>query len=573
MRSANLMRIGRRLVGRSELSDLHHSARVSEDLRRRDRSSGGGLINCSGLVLVLLLLLTGEAETKPAQAVRHAAGRPNILLAIADDWSYGHAGAYGAKWVKTPAFDRIARSGLLFTRAYTPNAKCAPSRAIILTGRNSWQLEEAANHIPYFPAKFKTWVEALREQGYFTGLTTKGWGPGVALDQAGKPREMAGRPFNARQLTPPTTGIGKSDYAANFADFLKAAPGDAPWSFWFGAIEPHREYEYGSGVRRGGKRLADIPRVPSFWPDNEIVRNDMLDYALEVEHFDHHLGRMLEMLEASGQLEQTIIIVTSDHGMPFPRSKGQAYEYSNHVPLAIMWGGGIRQAGRRIDDYVSFADLAPTLLEAAGVTRLQSGMQPITGSSLRRIFRSSRSGQVDPTRDYVLVGKERTDIGRPNDVGYPIRGIVRNGLLYLRNYEIDRWPTGNPETGYLDCDAGATKTLILQERREKGSSLYWDLGFGKRVSEELYDLRNDPDCVNNLAAERRWESRKSSLRRLMERELKQQGDPRQTGDGAIFDRYLYADPANRDFYNRFMRGEKLRAGWVLDSDFEKSPPR
>jgi N-sulfoglucosamine sulfohydrolase len=526
-------------------------------------------------ILIGLLLWSGSlvAESKTVRPVRPSTSRPNILFAIADDWSYGHAGAYGAAWVKTPAFDRVARSGLLFTRAYTPNAKCAPSRAIILTGRNSWQLEEAANHIPYFPAKFKTWVEALRDEGYFAGLTTKGWGPGVALDATGKPREMAGRPFNSHKLTPSTTGIGSNDYAANFADFLKAAPRQSPWSFWYGAIEPHREYEYGSGVRKGGKRLAEIPRIPSFWPDNEIVRNDMLDYALEVEHFDLHLGRMIEMLEESGQLERTIIIVTSDHGMPFPRSKGQAYDYSNHVPLAIMWGGGISQPGRTIDDYVSFADLAPTMLEIAGLSRDRSGMASISGESLTSLFRSTRSGRVTPRRDHVLVGKERTDIGRPHDVGYPIRGIVKNDMLYLRNYETDRWPTGNPETGYLDCDAGATKTLILQERRDRGTSRSWDLGFGKRVGEELYDLKRDPDCVNNLATVRGYSTLKARLRRQMEQELKQQGDPRMMGNGAIFDRYLYADPANRDFYNRFMRGEKLRAGWVLDSDFEQSPLR
>ncbi|MFM8395218.1 MAG: sulfatase, partial [Acidobacteriota bacterium] len=482
-----------------------------------------------------------------------------------------HAGAYGASWVSTPAFDRVARSGLLFTRAYTPNAKCAPSRAIILTGRNSWQLEEAANHIPYFPAHFKTWVEALRDQGYFTGMTSKGWAPGVALDARGKPREMAGRPFNGRQLTPLTTGIGGQDYAANFADFLTAAPGESPWSFWYGAIEPHRDYEYGSGVSKGGKSLADIPRVPSFWPDTAVVRHDMLDYALEVEHFDHHLGRMMAMLEQRGELERTIIIVTSDHGMPFPRGKGQAYDYSNHIPLAIMWGGGISRPGRTIDDYVSFADLAPTILEIAGVAWSASGMASITGESLTGIFRAARSGRVNPRRDYVLVGKERTDIGRPNDAGYPIRGIVRNDLLYLRNFEIDRWPTGNPETGYLDCDAGATKSLILEERREKGSSRAWDLAFGKRGSEELYDLRRDPDCVRNLAASPAYAGLKRRLRSLMERELKRQGDPRQFGNGAIFDRYLYADPANRDFYRRYMRGERLKAGWVRESDFEKAP--
>ena len=71
------------------------------------------------------------------------ADRPNILFAIADDWSYGHAGVYGCRWVETPSFDRIAKEGILFRNAYTPNAKCAPSRATILTGRYSWQLEEA----------------------------------------------------------------------------------------------------------------------------------------------------------------------------------------------------------------------------------------------------------------------------------------------------------------------------------------------------------------------------------------------------------------------------------------------
>ena len=497
--------------------------------------------------------------------------RPNILFAIADDWGFGHAGAYGATWVKTPAFDRVARAGILFTRAYTPNAKCAPSRAILLTGRNSWQLEEAANHIPFFPAKFKTWAEALRDNGYFTGLTMKGWGPGVANDASGKPREMVGRPFNARKLKPQASGIGNNDYAGNFEDFLKTAPKDAPWSFWYGAVEPHREYEYGSGVAKGGKRLTDLPRVPSFWPDNEIVRNDMLDYAFEVEHFDNHLGRMIEMLEKNGALENTIIIVTSDHGMPFPRSKGQAYEYSNHVPLAVMWPRGIKAAGRTVNDYVSFADIAPTLLELAGLSWQKAGMQAITGRSLSEIFQATKNGQVIAARDHVLVGKERTDIGRPNDAGYPIRSIVKNDVLYLRNFEIDRWPTGNPETGYLDCDAGATKTFILQERRDKGQSKSWDFSFGKRVGEELYDLKRDPDCVNNLAASATHTALKTKLRAQMERELKAQGDPRMFGKGAIFDQYLYSDEKNRDFYNRFMRGEKLKAGWVLDSDFEPAP--
>src|SRR5688572_17441781 len=200
--------------------------------------------------------------------------RPNILLAIADDWGYGHASAYGCSWIKTPGFDRVAGEGLLFTCAYTPNAKCAPSRACLLTGRNSWQLEAACNHICFFPPKFKTWAEALADHGYFVGKTTKGWGPGVANDEAGKARLMAGRTFDAQKAEPPARAILNTDYAANFDEFLKAAPAGKPWCFWYGGVEPHRAYEYGRGVK-AGKRLTDIDHVPGYWPDNETIRNDM----------------------------------------------------------------------------------------------------------------------------------------------------------------------------------------------------------------------------------------------------------------------------------------------------------
>ncbi len=505
-----------------------------------------------------------------ASIVARAATPPNILFAIADDWG-AHAGAYGTRWVKTPNFDRVAREGVLFKNAYTPNAKCAPSRACILTGRNSWQLEEAANHICYFPAKFKGWGEALAEQGWFVGHTTKGWGPGVANDAAGKPRQLTGRAFNAKKLTPPTTGIGNADYAANFDDFLAAAPAGKPWAFWYGAIEPHRAYEFGSGVAKGGKKLGDIDRVPAFWPDNDTVRNELLDYAYEVEHFDRHLGRMLAALEQRGLLANTLVIVTSDHGMPFPRGKGSAYEYSNHVPMAAMWPAGIAAAGRTVEDMVSFIDLAPTFVELAGLTWAQTGMAPSPGRSLTDIFRAPRGGQVNPARDHVLIGMERHDIGRPGDVGYPIRGIVTHERIYLQNFEPSRWPACNPETGYLNVDAGATKTFILDAHRKNPADLPWALCFGKRPAEEFYDLRADRDCVRNLATIAAHAAELKALQTRMHAELKAQEDPRMFGRGDVFDKYLHANPANVGFYERYMRGEKVKAPWVSDTDFEKAP--
>ena len=151
--------------------------------------------------LAVVFLLAQFAKATP---------RPNILFAIADDWGFGHAGAYGCKWVKTPAFDRVAREGILFTRAFTPNAKCAPSRAIILTGRYSWQLEEAANHQNIFPSKFGSYVEVLAANGYITGYTGKGWGPGTANDATGKKRDITGKVWSAKKLKPPARAISLS---------------------------------------------------------------------------------------------------------------------------------------------------------------------------------------------------------------------------------------------------------------------------------------------------------------------------------------------------------------------------
>jgi N-sulfoglucosamine sulfohydrolase len=494
---------------------------------------------------------------------------PNILFCIADDASYPHMGAYGCQWVNTPGFDKVANNGLLFTNAYTPNAKCAPSRASILTGRNSWQLEEAANHWCFFPNKFKTYAEALSENGYYVGFTAKGWAPGIPGEINGKQRQLTGLPFNNKKSIPPANHISNNDYAANFSDFLESRPEDKPFCFWYGGREPHRRYEYEAGINKGGKKLSDIDKVYSFWPDNDTIKTDMLDYAYEIEYFDQHLQKMIQVLEEKGELDNTIVIVTADNGMPFPRIKGQEYEYSNHMPLAMMWKNGINNPGRTVNDFVNFIDLAPTYLELAGITQNESGMRPMEGKSLTDIFNSQKSGNINPDRNFVLIGKERHDVGRPNDAGYPIRGIVKDDYLYIKNFEPSRWPAGNPETGYLNCDGSPTKTEVLNLKRNKQNQEYWNCSFGKRPQEELYNIKNDRECMNNLADMDEFEGQKSKLKNQLFAELKKQGDPRMFGKGYIFDEYLYGDTNTKNFYERYMRGEKLNSGWVNNSDFEK----
>jgi len=296
----------------------------------------------------------------------------------------------------------------------------------------------------------------------------------------------------------------------------------------------------------------------------------MLDYAFEVEHTDNHLVRMIAELERRGELDNTVVIVTSDHGMPFPRVKGYAYHDSNHIPLAIRWPAGIKTAGRVIDDFVNFTEIAPTILDLAGISQGDSGMATITGKSWRPLLESDRGGRIEPWRDHALVGKERTDIGRPYDWGYPIRGIIRDDFLYLHNYEPDRWPAGNPETGYLDTDGGATKTNILEAGRRDRSDRHWVLNFGMRPGVELFHLGADPDCVKNLAEEKDQSDRLVALEAEMTARLEEQGDPRMFGRGQVFDDYPIHTDATSDFYERFMKGElkKSSAGWVSPSDFE-----
>jgi len=501
--------------------------------------------------MMLLVLSTISSQSQTAR-------KPNILFCIADDASYQHMSAYGMiDWVKTPNFDRIAREGLLFTKAYTPNAKCSPSRAAILTGRNPWQLEAAGNHNPYFPAKFTTFIEVLGQSGYMTGYTGKGWGPGEAGMINGKKRELTGKAYNAvKGKNTPTSAMSPIDYAANFAQFLKEKPAKQSFVFWMGSHEPHRPYRFQSSEKQTNKRKADIKEVPPFWVDNDSTRSDMLDYALEVEYFDQTLGEVLEVLKNSGELDNTIIVLTSDNGMPFPRTKGHIYEHDNHLPLAISWKGKIVNPGRQVTDFVSFIDLAPTFLELAGVDPAKTSMQKIEGRSLLPFMTLVKPNPLK--RDFVILGRERQDVGRPDDQGYPVRAIVKGDFVYAINYEPSRWPAGDPETGYMDTDNSPTKSSILAAYNNKSNPMPWNFSFGKKGGEELYQINKDPYSVNNLATKPEFAIIKKQLKDQLESELKLQGDPRMFGKGSLFDQYPYSKEAARNHYNRVMKGEEIK---------------
>lgn len=492
--------------------------------------------------------------------------RPNVLMIVSDDQSFPYTGAYGCNWIRTPGFDRIAQEGILFNRCYTPNAKSAPSRACMLTGCYSWQLEALANHIPVWPDdKFKTIFEALSGAGYEVGFTGKGWAPGKPGKLNGEKRQLTGIPWQEHLVqNPPTTELGKWDYTANFSDFLdNATKQSRPWLFWMGIREPHRKYQYGSGISVGGKSIDQIDRVPEYWPDTEQVRCDMLDFAYEIEYYDTHVVRTLELLEKNGQLDNTIIIITSDNGMPFPRRKGNSYEGSVHLPLAIMWPKGITQPGRVSEDLVSEVDFVPTILQEAGLTAEQVGMNPVSGVSMSGIFRGKSN-----ERKFLLFGRERHDAARPNDAGYPIRGILKDNMLLLENISPELYPAGNPEFGYRDADSSPTKTLILEKRRSGEDTTHWNMCFGFRPRFELYNIAKDPDCLDNLAGHKKQKNTERNLLKTMHQTLAEQGDPREKGHGYIFDKYPFYKKYLQNAYEKYMSDGSADAVFIM-SDYEK----
>lgn len=455
--------------------------------------------------------------------------RPNILFCIADDAS--HMSAYGHQFVKTPNFDWIAKQGALFNNAYTTNPKCAPSRASICTGMHTWQLEEACNHVQvYFPEKFKCIPDFLKEAGYHVGYTGKGWAPGHW--NTTRPYNPAGPEYNAIKLTPPeNTNINSCDYTENFRAFLNEKEADQPFYFWYGCFEPHRHYVQGEGLRNG-KKMEDAVNLPSYWPDDEVVKSDILDYAYELDYFDQHIGQILDILRESGELDNTIIVATSDNGCPFPRVKGQMYQQDFNLPLAICWPK-LENGGRVIDDLISFTDFAPTFLEAAGIERHSQ----MSGRSMMDLIVSIESGTVTEDRHMVTMGRECHDCGREGDKGYPVRCIRKDQYLYVRNFAPDRWPAGNPETLFGNCDGSPTKDLII-DLNEKGNHGYFDLCFAKRPFEEMFDVVKDPECLNNLAERDEFQKVKLDLWKDLEAYLIKTDDPRVHGNGDVFDNYV-----------------------------------
>jgi len=496
--------------------------------------------------------------------------RPNILFAISDDQSFAHTSFAGCNFIETPAFDRVATEGVYFTNCIAGSPGCAPSRSSIVTGRYHWQNEQSGQHASSWLKKYVPFVDLLKANGYVTGRTGKGVSPfryaRSEADSLWRKTDAGGIMHSTIQYKRGSEddertagGIGSYNYFENFKFFMDSVKADKPFFFWYGANEPHRKFEQDSW-KRTDKKLADV-EVPGFFPDHEIVRGDILDYAIEIEWFDLHLQRMLKYLEDIGELENTIVIVTSDNGMAFPRAKANGYEYGVHVPFAIRFPKDF-PGGRIVDDPLSFADLAPTILELTKTNSKE--MLPISGRSIVNTLKTKKQGVIDTDKKYVFAGRERHSSSRYRNWGYPQRMMRSKDFLLVWNMKPERWPAGAPqrivkgttnkllpmygidengvhhsEWAFTDIDAAPTKSYIIENWENEYVSPFFDLAHAKRPEFELFDIQNDTYCLNNLIGNSDFAKVEKEMKSVLLEELKKSEDPRIVGlDKEIFDSYI-----------------------------------
>jgi arylsulfatase A-like enzyme len=530
------------------------------------------------IILASLVLLGSAGLTAPSFAADTKP--PNILFVFADDWgrlasAYAKLDGPGTinDLVKTPNFDRVAREGVLVRRAFVSAPSCTPCRSALLTGQHFWRSGRAAIlQGALWDGTNLSWPLLLRDKGYHIGESYKVWSPGTPVDApygAGKHAyEKAGGRFNnfsenVTQMVAKGTPLAQAKQSlydqvlANFNTFLTDRPAGVPFCYWFGPTNVHRKWIKGSGKKLWGIESDDLRgKLPPFLADVPEVREDLADYMGEVQALDAALGVLVARLEKLGELDNTIIVVSGDHGPPgFPHGKCNLYDFGSSVSLAIRWGGA--KAGRIVDDLVSLTDLGPTFLELAGVPIPDA----TTGRSLVPLLTSEKSGQIDPGRNAVFIGRERhVENARPDFKPYPQRAIRTHDYLYIINFRPERWPLGdpyrldseNPPTAeeltentrvtLADEDAGPAKAWLVGRRNDPQWKSLFNLAYAKRPREELYDLRSDPHQMKNVAAEPKFAQIRAELEQRLLDELKRTGDPRLIDDGKFFETPPMAGP-------------------------------
>lgn len=423
-----------------------------------------------------LLLSIGIPYEMQAKGIPN---KPNILIFIADDLGWEEVGVYGHQVVKTPNIDWLAQNGLRFDNFFLTVSSSSPSRSSILTGMYP-SSTRAQNLHDKLPPQISLFSDGLRECGYYTMLVGKNHGTNSPeIEKRFDYLKSIGKPWKMGDL---------------WKDALMQRPEDKPFFMFAASLDPHRPYK--QGVCDALYNPSEVV-IPPYLPDSPEMREDIADYYSEVSRFDKHIGEVIDLLRENKELENTIIIVMTDNGRPFAQCKTRVNVQGIKSPF-IVYYPNIVQKGGITASLASAVDIAPTLLELAGVKRL-SGLQ---GISLLPIL----SNPDVEVRKFAFA-EHNWHAFKAYE-----RAVITKELIYIKNWLPH---LSNPVVG--DAMRTPAYSLMLEEfEKGKLEEIYQDCFIAPRFEEELYAITKDIHCLNNIAFKHSMKKELSRLRLVLE---------------------------------------------------------
>ena len=427
--------------------------------------------------------------------------KPNIIFVISDDHSVPFLGCYGNKDIKTPNFDKFASEGMTFTRTYVTAPQSAPSRSSFFTGRSTISTTMSMFSLP-LPGNVITYPDILKEHGYYIGVTARshhqdGLKRNKDIQQAIERNDMAtfGRRFDYHRI-----GGQPLPELKVFLDKAATEGKGKPFYVQVSFYDPHRPWDKNAIPEPHDPNAI---KLPDNYPDNTLIREDFARHYDEIARMDTQFGFMMEELEKRGLADNTIVVFVGDNGSALLRGKGTLYETGINVPLIVRWPGKIKP-GSYSNVLVSGEDFAPTLLELAGY----KADPKMTGHS----FAHTLLGKEGADRTWVFSarGAHAEDLPVTTKDFDLIRAIVpdRYKLIYNPVRELPYWPVDfSHEPFWLDLVEQNRTGFIPREWKERY--------FSERPMFELYDLKNDPQELHNLAGLKEYAEIEKKLRDTM----------------------------------------------------------
>ncbi len=431
-----------------------------------------------------------------------ASEKPNVLIIMADDATYADLPLYGGVNVATPHIDRLAAEGLTFNHAYLAEAMCQPCRTELHTGLYPMQSGCCWNHSAARPDVRST-PHFLGDLGYRVGIA----GKVHVTPRSAFPFEMV--EGVERGCVSPTAKFDPAPLQA----FMGRDP-DQPFCLTVGLTLPHVVWTVGDPSHFKPKRF----RLPAYMVDTPQTRTDFARYLAEIEVLDQQVGGVLKALDASGQTDRTLVLFTSEQGAQIPGCKWTNYDQGVRTALVARWPGRTKP-GRRTNAMVQYADILPTLIDAAAGDPTK---EEFDGTSFLPVL----LGRKDTHRRYAYHMHNNVPEGPP----YPIRSVRDTRYHYIRNLTPERLYIEKHIAG-VDEHNPYWQTWMFATADDPHAYRMIHR-YMRRPAEELYDTLKDPDELSNLADDPTYAEIKARLSAELDRWMDEQKDP-----GAKLDTY------------------------------------